>query len=65
MKENHYILALDIGTSSLKAGLFDQNYDLIFSDKVDYSYDTYGMCVQLDPEKIWKAFIAVTEKVQG
>ncbi len=64
MKTKSYILALDIGTSSLKAGLFDQNYDLIFSDKVDYTYDTYGMHVQMDPEKIWKAFIAVTRKIK-
>ena len=64
MKEKRYILALDIGTSSLKAGLFDQNHDLIFSGKVDYSYDTYGMHVQLDPEKIWKAFVAATNKVK-
>ena len=53
MKTKSYILALDIGTSSLKAGLFDQNYDLIFSDKVDYTYDTYGMHVQMDVSNWW------------
>ena len=65
MDEKFFILALDIGTSSLKAGLFNQRYDLIFSGKVDYAYDTYGMHVQLDPEKIWKAFLNVTQKLKG
>ena len=45
MIRKFYILALDIGTSSLKAGLFDQNYNLILTDKVDYTYDTCGMPV--------------------
>jgi len=62
MKKKFYILALDIGTSSLKAGLFDQDYDLVATDKVDYTYETWGMHVQMDPEKIWKAFLNVAEK---
>ena len=65
MVEKSYILALDIGTSSLKAGLFNQRYDLVFSGKEDYAYDTYGMHVQMDPEKIWKAFLNVTQKLKG
>lgn len=60
-----YILALDIGTSSLKAGLFDQNCNLILTDKVDYTYDTCGMHVQMDPEKIWKAFLNVAENLRS
>jgi xylulokinase len=65
MNGEFYILALDIGTSSLKAGLFDQNYNLIFTDKENYTYDTCGMHVQMDPEKIWKAFLNVTENLRG
>ena len=65
MQSKSYVLALDIGTSSLKAGLFDESDDLVFTDKEDYSYDTYGMHVQLDPEKIWNAFLAVTKKVNN
>ena len=59
------VLALDIGTSSLKAGLFDHHYNLILTDKVDYAYDTCGMHVQLDPEKIWRAFLDVSENLRG
>jgi len=65
MNGKSYILALDIGTSSLKAGLFDQNYNLILTDKVDYTYDTCGMHVQMDPEKIWKAFLNVAENLRS
>ena len=59
MGKERYILALDIGTSSLKAGLFDQQGRLVLTDKVDYTYEAEGMCVQIDPEKIWKAFLRV------
>ena len=64
MQSKSYVLALDIGTSSTKAGLFDENGELVFTDKEDYAYDTQGMHVQLDPEKIWRAFLAVTKKVK-
>jgi xylulokinase len=63
MRKNLYILALDIGTSSLKAGIFDRNDNLVFTDKEDYEYETIGMHVQMDPEKIWRAFLSVTRKV--
>lgn len=62
-KGRHYILALDIGTSSLKAGLFDQNDNLVTTDKVDYPFETEGMNVQMDPEKIWKAFLKVAGRL--
>jgi len=64
MDGRRFILALDIGTSSLKAGLFDQGYNLVLTDKEDYAYDTRGMHVQMDPEKIWKAFLNVAQKLK-
>jgi len=63
MRGNGYILALDIGTSSLKAGIFDPNNNLVLTDKEDYEYETVGMHVQMDPEKVWRAFLNVTKKV--
>ena len=65
-KAKSYLLALDIGTSSLKAGLFDlDDYRLILTDKEDYSYESSGLQMQLDPENIWRAFLAVTEKLRS
>jgi xylulokinase len=64
MKRSFYILALDIGTSSTKAGLFDQDYRLVLTDKVEYAYETIGMKVQMDPEKIWTAFLEVGRKLR-
>jgi xylulokinase len=63
MRKRHYILALDIGTSSLKAGIFDQSDHLVLTDKEDYEYETLGMDVQMDPEKIWRAFLKVTQRI--
>lgn len=62
MKRTAYILALDIGTSSTKAGLFDHRFHLVLTEKVDYEYETEGMKVQIHPEKIWKAFLQVMER---
>jgi xylulokinase len=65
MKMRSYFLALDIGTSSLKAGLFDRDYNLVKTDKVDYAFETQGMNVQMDPEKIWKAFLKVARRLEA
>lgn len=53
------LLALDIGTSSLKAGLFDDTERLLGTRTVDYALDTDGPAVGIDPETIWEAFLAV------
>jgi sugar (pentulose or hexulose) kinase len=65
MNRKGAILALDIGTSSLKAGLFDAENRLVRSTKVNYDYETSGMSVQIDPEKIWKAFLTVVKRMAG
>jgi sugar (pentulose or hexulose) kinase len=54
------LLALDIGTSSMKAGLFDDEERLLETRTVDYALDTGGPSVGIDPETIWEAFLAVT-----
>ncbi len=47
MSIQSHILALDLGTSSLKAGLFSQDYNLILTDKAGYGYNTCGTHVQI------------------
>jgi xylulokinase len=64
MRRKSYILALDIGTSSTKAGLFDQDYRLIRTDRIDYDYETIGIKVQIDPEKIWGAFLEIARRLR-
>ncbi|MBE0479033.1 hypothetical protein IBX65_07970 [Candidatus Aerophobetes bacterium] len=65
MKKKPYTLAVDIGTSSLKAALFDESFNTLLTEKFDYSYQTYGMNVQVDPEDVWKGFLAVTKRMQS
>ncbi|HHF98607.1 hypothetical protein J7L81_00925 [Candidatus Aerophobetes bacterium] len=64
MSKKSYVLALDIGTSSLKSALFDENFKIVTQQKAEYTYETYGMSVQMDAEKVWKAFLKVTEKLK-
>ncbi len=61
MNKKSYILAIDIGTSSLKAGLFNKGYQLFVVRQAEYSYHSFGMCVQIEPEEIWKAFLKVMD----
>ncbi|GAF97929.1 unnamed protein product, partial [marine sediment metagenome] len=61
MNKKSYILAIDIGTSSLKAGLFNKSYQLFVVRQAEYSYHSFGMCVQIEPEEIWKAFLKVMD----
>lgn len=64
MNKESYILAIDIGTSSLKAGLFNRNYQLLTAREAQYSYHSFGMCVQIEPGEIWKAFQKVMKKLK-
>lgn len=64
MNRKSYILAIDIGTSSLKAGLFNGDYQLLTVRRAKYSYHSFGMCVQIEPEEVWKAFLKVTEELR-
>ena len=57
MSRKSYILGIDIGTSSLKAGLFNGDYQLLTVRQAEYSYHSFEMCVQIEPEEIWKAFL--------
>jgi len=65
MNKKSYVLAFDIGTSSLKAALFDRDFHTIIKDKATYTYETYGMSVQMDVEKVWKAFLEVTRRLKS
>ena len=64
MNKESYILAIDIGTSSLKAGLFNRNYQLLTAREAEYSYHSFGVCVQIEPGEIWKAFQKVMKKLK-
>ena len=64
MNKKFYILALDIGTSSLKVGLFNRSLQMVTTGRAEYSYRSFGMCFQIEPEKVWKAFLKVMEELR-
>ncbi|MGC8777634.1 MAG: FGGY-family carbohydrate kinase [Candidatus Caldatribacteriaceae bacterium] len=63
--EKHYILVLDVGTSSLKAALFDRNFTIVTQKKMEYSYEAKGLNVQIHPEKIWQALLCVLKELKS
>lgn len=52
------VLAVDIGTQSLKASIIDQNLETIERFKVSYQPETYAKnCVEINIDILWNAFI--------
>lgn len=62
--KKEYTLVLDVGTSSLKAALFDQNFTVVTQKKVEYAYEADGLNVQIEPEKIWQALLDVLKELK-
>jgi xylulokinase len=60
MTQAPLLLALDIGTSSLKAGFFEGGDRLVRTQTVEYALQAAGVSVSIDPETIWQAFLTVT-----
>lgn len=57
-----YLLGVDIGTTSLKAVVFDENANPMKSITKDYKLLVKGDFVELEPEKYWEMFYeALTE----
>ncbi|MDY6914085.1 MAG: FGGY family carbohydrate kinase [Planctomycetota bacterium] len=58
MSKGDCILAIDAGTSSLKARVFDADLNSVAETHQPYEYTTSaGMAVQMDVEKIWQALL--------
>lgn len=51
-----YLLGVDVGTTSLKAAVFNENGDMISSSTVDYTLITKGDYVEFDAEQYWELF---------
>ena len=50
------LLGVDVGTTSAKMVLFDENGNVLKSVSKEYSLETKGDTVELDPEKYWQMF---------
>lgn len=58
------VLVLDVGTSSLKAAVFDKHFVPVAKERVEYAYEAEGLKMQIDVEKVWNALAAVTRRFQ-
>jgi len=59
------LLGVDVGTSSLKAAVFNENGEQISSSTVDYTLITKGDCVEFDAEQYWALFQKGMNEVVG
>ncbi len=58
-----YLLGADIGTTSLKAAVFDENGTLIKSATKDYTLITQGDRVELPAEEYYRLFLEAYEEI--
>ncbi len=60
------ILAVDIGTQSLKASVIDDNLITMERSKIAYNPVTHsGNCVEIDIHILWKAFLGACENLKN
>ncbi len=59
-----YLLVLDVGTSSLKAAIFDKHFAPVARERAEYAYEADGLKVQIDVEKIWDVLLKVMKKFE-
>jgi sugar (pentulose or hexulose) kinase len=59
--EQKYILAADVGTSSVKTGLFDLSLNLLKQTRATHDYVTRGVEVEIDPETLFDSFLRSLE----
>jgi xylulokinase len=62
--ENRYILAADVGTSSVKTGLFDLHLNLIKQTRRAHDYITRGVEAEIDPEVLFASFLRSLEDLR-
>lgn len=55
--KREYILGVDVGTSSVKAGIFDLDGGLLHLARSAHRYVVDGKCVDIDPEELFKSFL--------
>lgn len=60
-----YFLGVDIGTTALKAALFDENLRLVKSLKKEYELENNGKIVEFSAEKYWEMLQEVLKNVQS
>ncbi|MBD3391167.1 MAG: hypothetical protein GF418_03835, partial [Chitinivibrionales bacterium] len=64
MARGDCVLAVDAGTSSLKAAVVDADLTIVARAQSAYSYSLSGdRGVEIDPEKIWQALVAVSRRL--
>lgn len=60
----NYLLGLDLGTTAIKVGLFDETGKTVTSATQEYDLiRTSALCVEQDAEEYWKAFTAALQIV--
>jgi xylulokinase len=62
--EKKYILGADVGTSSVKTGLFDLDLNLVAQTTSAHDYITRGVEVEIDPETIFASFLRSLREIE-
>jgi xylulokinase len=58
------LMGIDVGTTSIKTAVFDENLNQITCSNCDYTLDAHGDYVEFDAEKYWSLVKGEIEKTQ-
>ena len=47
------LMGIDVGTTSIKTAVFDENFKTIYSNNIDYTLNSHGDMVECNPGKYW------------
>ena len=57
------ILGVDVGTSSVKIGIFDKDLNCLKEGKHGHQYESFGQCVEIHPEVLFHSFLEALKEL--
>ena len=47
------LMGIDVGTTSIKTAVFDEKFETVYSNNIDYTLNSHGDIVECEPQKYW------------
>lgn len=64
-EDKKYLLGVDVGTTSIKAAVFDEDGNQVSSANVDYTLITKDDFIEFDPKQYWALFQKAVKEAAG
>ncbi len=58
------LMGIDVGTTSIKTAVFNEKFETIYSNNIDYTLNSHGNIVECEPNKYWNLIEAELENLK-